>query len=54
MTSCFSRSVSHERQPPVTLQWVFQVEPDDGLFLPLLQRNPGVVLVHLPVGSRQS
>ena len=27
----------HERQPPVTFQWVLQVEPDDGLFLPVLQ-----------------
>src|SRR5258708_1794598 len=43
----------HERQPPVAVQWVFQVEPNDGLLLPLLQPeisgNPTVVLVHFAV-----
>src|SRR5262249_46885715 len=43
----------HERQPPVALQRVLQVEPDDGLLLPVLQPeipgNPAVVLVHLAV-----
>src|SRR6266566_4535032 len=43
----------HERQPPVAFQRVLQVEPDDGLLLPLLQPgiagNPAVVLVHLAV-----
>src|SRR5215471_6967338 len=43
----------HESQPPVALQWILQVESDDGLLLPILQPevpgNPAVVLVHLAV-----
>src|SRR5262249_7739727 len=43
----------HERQSPVVLQRVRQVETDDGPLLPILQPevagNPAVVLVHLPV-----
>ena len=43
----------HDRQPPVTFQGVLQMEPDDGLLLPLLQAaspgKPAVVLVHLAV-----
>ena len=43
----------HEHQPPVAFQRVLQVEPDDGLFPPILQPeiagNPAVVLVNLPV-----
>ena len=43
----------HERQPPVAFQRVLHLEPDDGLFLPVLQPeiagNPAIVLVHLAV-----
>jgi hypothetical protein len=43
----------HERQPPVAFQRVLQVEPDDGLFLPLLQPEvpgkPAVVVVRFAV-----
>jgi len=40
----------HERQPSVALQRVFQVETNDGLFLPILQPeiagNPAFVLAY--------
>ena len=43
----------HERQPPITLQRILQVEADDRFFLPRLQPeipgNPTVVLVDAPV-----
>src|SRR5271169_5209023 len=43
----------HEREPTIALQWVFQMEGDDRLLLPILQPkvpgNPTVVLVDAAV-----
>src|SRR3954453_6281025 len=51
LTATMSASSINERQPPVALQWILQVEADDGLLLPMLQPeipgNRAVVLVHL-------
>jgi hypothetical protein len=47
----FNARLGHYRQLPVAFQRVLQMEPDDGLLLPVLQPeipgNPAVVLVHL-------
>src|SRR5437867_4615955 len=49
----YLRIQHHERQPPIALQRILQVEADDGFFLPRLQPeisgHPTVVLIHSPI-----
>src|SRR3982751_1647798 len=48
-----TRIENHERQPPIALLWILEMEADDGLLLPIFEPeipgNPTVVLVHTAI-----